>query len=91
MMEPESGTFKPLDETTYLKELRDLADISQEQKDAKVEALLRRIEEREGKPCIRVGEIVEVKGVRFQVQRIRAIGVVVLRMVPGQQWPKEPA
>ena len=77
MMEPQSGTFKMLDD--------------QWKNPEKFKSALTAIEEREGKPTLHVGEVVEVKGVRFTVQRIRAIGVLVLRMVPGQKWPRSDA
>lgn len=70
MMDQPTGTFQPLDSKQY-QELKKLED--------QAIAARRKIE----KPTLTLGEIVEIKGVKFTVTRIKADGKLGLRMVVG--------
>ena len=70
MMDPPSGTFKPLPED-IVRDLADAKDLRQQQH------ILARLP----KPTLYIGEVVEIKGVKFQVTRIKIDGKLGLRML----------
>jgi len=79
-MNREEGTFEPVN-PEKVKEIQESVDNSTQS----LAQALKKLGDETGKPILYIGEIIEIKGVKFKVQRIRAIGVLVLRMVPDQK------
>lgn len=69
MMEQKTGTFELIE---LGKEARSKDELAEE---------LRRIEAKAKRPTLYVGEVVEVKGVKFRVTRIKADGKLGLKML----------
>lgn len=77
MMEQRTGTFEPLPKDTQTL-LREAHDAEQQ----------RRILEKLPRPTLHVGEIVEIKGVKFEVCRIKADGKLGLKMLAIAAGPQ---